>query len=380
MTGNLSRSGTELLGRAWPGGVPLKEAALLGAMPAERAEKTLDRLRAVLAAEDGEPIGELAAGLGMDRPAFFRLRARWRAERSLRSIAPFAGRKLRRAGREDLDGAASALVLEASAEASAAELANALVVRAGNKVARTQALAAIRRARLATSTKQERLSKHFGRALLRDITALDLNVSLPNGTIDRCIGIFMLERSSGLILGHAAGQRALSFDLEAMALDRSLAYAGARDPQPDRLARLEWVAGEWSGGWFDQIKDAVDATEGRFLNRGDRRFGERMVSLIGPRLSRIAMRPRSTFRIDSEQAPPILDPQHASALIDDAVYDHNLARLSRLAIDLGVELQKRPQDPARLFIELAGTIPGADEGISMMSSTLRLVEKAYAAG
>ena len=59
------------------------------------------------------------------------------------------------------------------------------------------------------------------------------------------------------------------------------------------------------------------------------------------------------------------------ALFDEAVQDFNAARLDQLIDDLQVEHRFTDGEPARVFLSLATSVPGADVGAGMMAGALR---------
>jgi len=366
----LSRVDTELMSSAWPGGVPTRELALLRSMPEERAAKTLRRLAAVLAVEKGGNIGDLAASVGMDRHHFFRLRAGWKAVRSLRSLAPFAARKARRSGFEFLDGLAADLVFASNPGASDGELADVLTRTVG-ELGRSHALKAVRRAKLRLSTIPDNLSKFFGRALLIDVTAIDLPISDGRGPSRYGTAALVVERSTGLILAHASGQDHRTIDLQHEALVRSLDLVRNVDSVRQESAFVEFVAADGEDVWRLGLRDRLQGPDIHVVDVGERRFGERLVSLLGQRIGRVALRPRATGRGAEHPADYVLMENDVRALFDEAVQDFNAARLDQLIDDLQVEHRFTDGEPARVFLSLATSVPGADVGAGMMAGALR---------
>ena len=331
----------------------------------------MSRLAAVLSAEMGGGIGDLATSVGMDRHHFFRLRARWKAVRSLRSLAPFAGRKLRRSGSEALNDLADELVLTSEPGTSAGLLADALVRGARSEIGRAQALKAVRDARLRQSTKPENLAKFFGRALLIDITGIDLLIDDGRGPSRYGAAALVVERSTGLMLGHAAGCEYQAIDLQHEALVRSLGAVRNVGFVGRDAATVEFVAAEGGDVWRRRLRDRLQGDDIHVVDMGERRYGERLVSLVGQRVGRVALRPRAMGRTAERPGRRLLGENDVRALFDEAVQDFNAARLDDLVRDLGLEHPRASQEPVREFISLIMSVPGADVGAGLMAVALR---------
>lgn len=370
MTAEVSRTGTELLARAWPNGVPSSELALLRSLPPDRAAKTLRRLAAVLSAEAGRNIGDLAADAGMDRHHFFRLRSRWRSMRSLRSIAPFAGRKQRRSGSNALDVLAAELLSSSDAERSAGSLADALIDASGGELGRTLALRTIRRARMRESTRPSNLARLFGRAMLVDLSAIDMPIGHGPGPGRYALAAFVVERSTGLILGHAAGHDHEAVGLQREALSRAWDGLAPFGLTSSERSSTEFVAADGDDEWRASLRRCAASPNVRVVDSGSRRFGERLVSIVGQRVGRVVLRPRASADTVVRRSGPHFSRDDVRALLWEAVSDFNAGRLRQLAGDLELDLTGGAPDPARAFVSYANLLNGTDVGVRMLARTL----------
>lgn len=341
--GSLSQDETQaLLKRIWPDGVPPAELALLRALPPRRAATVIARLAAIAAVEEGGAVAEAAADLGIDRVAFYRLRRKWDGTRSIRALTPFADKAPRRIAAGVLSGAegmALEVVRAAAPNASARSMAASLAMRA-NGISEPTALRLVREARMSLSGDPDHLARTFGKVLLVDLSAVSLAVDLGRGSVVTPIVAVVMDRSSRLIIGHAAGPPDQAPALQRVAVSRAyaaLAYHVGGVTDADGDPELEIVLAEGAEGAAATLRTLVAAPLLELASGGPRRFGQRLISLTGHRLGRLRLRPRATAAASpwngslSDLSHPPMPPADAVALIDEAVRDHNRARLVSLS-------------------------------------------------
>ena len=329
--------GRAVLGRIWPDGLPPEEDALLASLPPERVELALRRLRAILEVENGSSVHAAAQALGIDRPAFYRMRQRWSASRSMRSLAPFSARAPRRLGPapSHLDPSMVRRVLGSSApNASAKEMAQELFSQSGGALSMDAAVRLVRAERMRLSADPRYLADRFGRVLLVDVSAISISVLSTEGVLPAVVAV-VLDRASRLIIGHAVETVGASLTAQreaARIVGRLFPMSGVSDCSPEFEVVLGY--GE-ENAVLDIARRAVDAGADVVL-KGERRCGVRMLSLIGHRLGRLRLRPRATSptstwasSISDLSFPPMAE-KHAIALIDEAVRNHNIERLAQL--------------------------------------------------
>lgn len=342
----------EALARAWPDGVRSEEAAYLRSLSEERRTIVIARLKAVLAVEERpRDLAAAAAIAGMGRTAFFGLRRAWKAERSLRSLAPYERREHDSTSfvepTERNEGKSKRQVAERTAAVEAIRADPA----AGN--GRIAALVAERtastldRRTLTSLVRQERRLLHFsphlllgvyGRSLVADVSALDLSLG-EEGDERTAVAAFMIERSTGLVIGHAVGTRDDGVHLQRRAARRAVAFLGREraDVPVDTPVAMRLVVGP--GPEEEVVALAAVAAsvlgEGAVVSTGRLRFGRRAASLIG-RPGRIALRPMATVPAVDEPprgaGRPSVTAAEADVLLGVELERHNRSALDALRI------------------------------------------------
>lgn len=343
--GPLSPEETELVSRAWPDRATDAEAALLRSLPLSRREKAVARLRALLDIEDARrdnPRGHvdmkrIASSAGLTPDGLFAIRQKWAATRELAAVVPYLGRAERQPTQRDDDDpvvvAARRLIAE-RADASDSVLASEL--RREFNLSAPVLLRLVRRLRRDDPTDRERIKEVFGRAFLVDVCAVDrITTSMPPRMV---LVAVVVERASGWIMGHhvlAAGGDSLNGQAIAVTMARNLI-------QRERLDRSGGTAAAYvtlgDGPLFDAAFDAAAALKRSGIDLavnsvGPRRYGSRLVSLLGKRMGRLWWRPRASA--PGEDPPPgagsVMDLRDARVLVQAEVTAHNVEVIGRLA-------------------------------------------------
>lgn len=370
-----------VLGRAWPSGIPDEEQALFDSLPDDRAALVLRRLSAILSVEDGEPVGAAASALGVDRPAFFRLRSAWSRSRSLRSITPFAGRAPRRLGPStgDHSGLVEEVIRASSPNASARAMADEVVRRSGGSISLDASLGMVRAARMRLSADPNYLRDRFGRVLLVDVSAVSLAVYDAGDKVLPMAVAVVLDRASRLILGHSACVATAVLEGQKRAVQATAIVGSTSDGRrAPESAKLEVVIGYGPDGTVEELATAARLVGADVIDRGDSRCGSRLLSLMGHRLSRLRLRPRATnpSSIWAESTAGLsfapMDQVRANALINEAVREHNRARLIGLAGNHGSDDGHLVERYLEKFVQLTS----ATHGVALLRqgcATLRSV-------
>ncbi|MGJ3629284.1 hypothetical protein AB5I41_24930 [Sphingomonas sp. MMS24-JH45] len=145
---------------------------------------------------------------GLSNNGFQSLVRRWRADRRLRTLLPYAGRARRRRG----DTAEHRLVegeldklLSGNPFGSLVTSAREASRRTGAAIAANTALLVARERRALLRADPTWLAKHYGMRLLVDVCSMDAMVATGNGQVAPASLAMLVEGASGIILGHAVG-------------------------------------------------------------------------------------------------------------------------------------------------------------------------------
>ncbi len=324
-----------LLDIAWPEGVPAEETALARSLTLERAAIVVPRLAAVLGAEGGRSVGETAAELSMDRIAFFRLRQKWTAQRSIRSLTPFLGRAPRRigAGRDDDAKLAERLLQSADQPRRLAQIAEQLIRESSGGMSRQTAMRLIRASASGLSTGVEDITRELGAEVLVDLTGTAMSVLDRDGEVAAvCL---IVETATRFVLGAATGTASNMLPIIASAMHYAIGHSYFHDIASGDGGRIRLV--------LPDVPDRSELTNFcrsaatrnvTTISTGERRFGRQLVSLIGHRIGRLSLHPRALTagvapRHGSAPARRVsmID---AEALVSEAVRDHNAERCRAL--------------------------------------------------
>jgi len=335
-----------LLHRAWPDEPVDEQIALLRSLPLLRREKAVARLKALLtieAARRDNPrahvdLKKVAADAGLTSDGLFAIRQKWAASRTLSALVPYLGRAERqptqRADDDPVVVAARRLIVERPT-ASDSMIASAL----GREfdLSAPVLVRLVRRVRRDDATDPDRIGTVFGKAILVDVCAINRTTLDDDPQMIVCA--LVVERASGLMLGHhvaAANDDTLHAQLQAIGQAHEMVTRQRLD-QPDGHAAALLTLGDGPG--FDAAiasaallkKSGVDLAVNSL---GSRRYGSRVVSLLGKRLGRLWWRPRSSAphaEVPAFGGDPAIDIDDARILVDGEVSSHNAGVLERLA-------------------------------------------------
>lgn len=305
------------------------------------------RLEAVLAAE-GDTIGlvEAARLAGVGRTAFFLLRRAWNTNKSLRALAPYERRQdasklfvepAKRRGKMSRfqvgERTAAVEAIRADPSASNGAIAALVAERTASSLDRRTLISLVRKERRLLHFSPQLLIGVYGRSLVADVSALDMTLD-DGGEGQAAIAAFLVERSTGLVLGHAVGERNDGIELQRRAAERALAFLAMNtaDVAIGTDVAMTLVVGPGSGGEVDALSTLARSVPGvEVVSAGRFRFGRKVSSLIG-RPGRIALRPMATMPADNERElqgdhPPV------TAAEGDALLGAELERHNRSALD-----------------------------------------------
>lgn len=254
------------------------------------------------------------------------------------AVVPYLGRAERQPTQRDEDDpvvqAARTLISKRSGDADST-LANEL--RRGFGLSVPVLVRLVRRLRRDDATDPKRVREVFGRALLIDICAIDRVTDEADPRAILCAVV--VERASGLVLGHALDDSGGdTLRTQAVAVRRALARLATQMlDQADGTAEVELTLGDGPGlaaavALAEEMKAA--GTDLRVNSLGPRRYGQRLVSLLGKRLGRVWWRPRSSSPTTSPAAGDMgaaMSVADAELLVATEMASHDDEVMARLA-------------------------------------------------
>lgn len=337
----------DVLARAWPEGVPAEESVYLRSLSDERQAIVVARLEAVLAAEgDATGLVDAARLAGLGRTAFFGLRRAWNANRSLRSLAPYERRRSvpksfvepdKRPGKMPRfqvgERTAAVEAIRADPAASNASIAALVAERTATALDPRTLTSLVRQERRLLHFSPRLLLGVYGRSLVADVSALDMTLS-EGGEGRSAIAAFLIERSTGLVVGYAVGARDQGVALQGRAAQRAVAFLADEraDVALGTPVAMKLVVGPGPEEEIETLANAAGSVRDvEVFATGRLRFGRRVTSLIG-RPGRIGLRPMATMPADQDQLPRSNQPSVTIAE-GDVLLGAELARHNRSALD-----------------------------------------------
>lgn len=334
-----SNSDALILRDAWPDGPDPADAALWSLLNEQARAVVTARLKALIAVERGaRPAAVYAKAAGMDPTRFSRLRKRWLEERSLRTVIPQAHRRVRRiTPRYDFawatgdDKLVEREVHQASCNASVSSIARRVVEGVHGTMSLQTATRLVRQQIAQDRLDPDSLREKFGDELRIDLSAVSLALSGQRDDEAPAVVVAMvLEVASGLILGSAAGEAAVSIKLQHEAIANAIKFLNIDERQAIN-SRMTIVL-----GWAEdrRLWDLAYALHGlpgveRIIEKTPGRFGKGIVEILGHRIDRLRLRPKSTdprspkHRETKTLSMPPMSAMHARALVEEAVANHN---------------------------------------------------------
>ncbi|MDR6831851.1 MULTISPECIES: hypothetical protein [unclassified Sphingopyxis] len=318
-----------LMHEAWGDVVPAEEWAIARSMAPDRLHIALQRLDAVMDEERRLPLSDAAIKAGMDRIAFFRLRQRWKRDRSLRSLTPFIGRAPRRVGlgKEGASELALKLVKDAGKNADTSILVEQLIAQSADAISRQTATRLLRDASARASADPEVIEQELGSEILVDFSGTAMRTAIDEGghIVAVCLAV---ESASRIILGWAAGPISRSGTMLLETLFNSAADYDDVGDAGQIPGRLRIVTPEGFGNFAGLLISPQSSIE--IVNSGERRFGRQLIKLLGHRIGRVSLHPRAYARgeppANGMSAARIVSLKDATALIGEAVRHHNADR------------------------------------------------------
>ncbi len=360
VTAALLEALTDELKPAWPNGVPLEELAFVLRLTPDRRASTVCRLQAMIEADGGNrDWRSVARQAGLSRSQYYDVRRRWLASRSLASIAPYqprprSGDETERlaeptADTEPADGGVSTAderkkaasferrAVERAAIAAAVEAdpvsrnaTIAMMVRrdTGTTLDQRTLIGMVQRERRLLSLRPGHIHRTFGRAILADVSAIDLALDV-DGRREVAVLAIVADEGSSLILGHAIGRAEQAADLQVEAARRAIdrLAESAIDLSTTKEVRMSIVVGASPA----QAAAELTARAVQVLGEGSvdasnaLRFGYRAAALIG-QIGRFRFRPRATTNSAFEAATvpgPAITVDKADALLGSEIRRHD---------------------------------------------------------
>lgn len=350
----VGRGEPEVLDLAWPDGMPAEEHALLVTLDTDRRAIVVRRLAALLDVERG--LVDLTGGAreaGVARTLFYNLRKAWRLRRSLRSLVPYAKgpnpapsfvephkREGLIARRQATERAAAVAAIRADPAASSDEIASRIAEETGSELDRRTLVSLARQERRLLHFSPHLLRGVYGRSVLADVSALALLVE-SGGQAETAIAAMIVERSTGLVLGHAVGRRRDGAVLQVSAASRAITFLYERglDVPADVVVGMMLVVPPGTGARIDRLIERGVAALGSdaVIEKGRLRFGRRLAALIGQPGS-IGLRTMSTVPRRNVTAPEqplrqaVLSVGEADALLGAELLRHNRSALDALRL------------------------------------------------
>ena len=363
----------------WPSGLPPEEEANWAAVPEVRREVVLERLQALVALEtDGMKVGEAAALAGLSRQAFHKLRSKWRAERSIRSVTPYRFKLSTVAVGKDGDDVfaggepastdaplarALDLVTERTAESNG-RLGRRLRKAIDDSISLPTAVDVVRRARSVAALDPDRLATMFGSSVLIDFVGVRIDGVVAE-TEEMVVAALVLERASGIVLGFDVGERHRMSESQLGSIRDALETISRLEIDPDRDAGTSCRVVLPSSDQADRrakhsgrLREVLG--KDRVYSTGVRRFGVRTTSIIGHKLERLRLFSRIGEGETGQAFRPV-SPEPG----EPVVAMHQFAVLARSEID-------RRNEPLLAKVrELSGQLDLSATGA--MTTTLRRI-------
>jgi hypothetical protein len=356
-----SKRAADLFARAWPAGPVRSDVALYETLSEAQRDAVLLRLEKMLEAETGATSqAALSRAIGVGRSYFLKLHRRWKADRRLSTLVPYQTRPARRTARNRLNELMELTVrrllrrappgvrnVDVANEAALWEVRRQSrldrmrgVAPSGDDVIEVDrsrigvALATIGFVRRELAADAAWLKEYYGEALILDLTAIALAVTDDCDGHRQAVVALVIERASGLVMGHAMGTvehaselpfAAIAMAEERLASDR-LDVCGSEpfvtsvtaivvDNGVGREQAEERRSGRRSPA---RPKGSIAVTENMELWRGSvRRFGMLARERVGFRIGRMHIHPRSTYTGDAKV--DLADRIYVAADVEEAV-------------------------------------------------------------
>ena len=326
--------------------MPTKDRVAYEAVAPDERPTVIKRLEAVWAASHGGDLAALAKGVGLKRAAFYNLRRAWSAN-SLIGIIPNAkrwGRTLSVSHDDPIRRKANILLRRLGGDARNVEVARRLLPAVATDDTPHARLIALQKAerivqheRRNVATDPRYLRKGYGKGVLIELTGVQLLIDDGHPTM--AVAAFVMDRSSGFILGASVGVAQDGSSLEIDAITSALAFL--RNHRADRrlvgekpdcvimlpaaLTYAEVDLGPLQRVTGDLITNIRTAYPKGMLT----------VHIVGPRIGRLGLAPRKDLPIGPGDYPvenkwPRTTVERARAYFEREIYRHNESLLDAL--------------------------------------------------
>lgn len=329
---------SDLVRLAWPDGLPDNEMALIRKLPPGDERLLAGRLAALLEVEAGTRPASRAPddNRGLTNSGFQSLVRRWRADRSTRTLMPYAGRTPRRrgdtAGHRAVVGAVDDL-LRAGPEMGLVPLSREAARKSGTDLAPNSVKLIARERRAALRMDGAWIAARYGDALLSDVCSLAAEVTTEDGATSGAVIALVVEGASGIILGHSVGRADMGLDLQRSAMANALVRTITErldtvGIEPATLSMV--IAPGEDGATIEFARSVRTALPGaQVTDSPRRRAGDRVADLLDGSIDVLRLRPRGG-RPTRRATASTWEETRLVEVADEAVAAHNEERIALL--------------------------------------------------
>lgn len=296
MTTNLD----DLVSKAWPTSPP-EDAARLTKLTPEEERIVCVRLAALLEVEQGKrPASRAPEGdpRSISSSGFQSLVRRWRKERQVATLLPYATRQPRKpktsSKEKEFESALEGLLRKDPAMPLVTVSKQAMTM-SGTVMAINSARLRARALRSTIRVDQRWLKENFGKELLSDVSVLGADVD-GAGHVDKAVIALLVDVASGYILGHAIGVIAESLNLQRAALIDGLANVASHRMDRDdiRSVALDCVVGMGDECAVARTGEMLRASTVPLtvIDHPTRRCGDRVTDVLDGEIDILPLRPR----------------------------------------------------------------------------------------
>ncbi|WP_157602984.1 hypothetical protein [Sphingomonas sp. PR090111-T3T-6A] len=297
-----AENGEKNLERAWPDGLSMADRVLWDTLPSDRRDAAMRRLTAILDYEDRtDDTPDLAAcakAAGVAKVTFYQLLAAWRRHRSIAVVVPF-GRSMtpqgaRIANLREVRTAIGRLLAENPEHSD-----EAIARMAKRTLSDGPGITTLRKLVRERRIEEKRDLSAFGTALLIDHVATDMRLAM-DGRSEQAVACLVVDAGTGLILGGRCGpwDDQWAIRLLSVIAARDLLEGGGAEAGSTRAGLETTIV---VGPGFDPKERIADEALAEtpiaeVIAEGDRRFGARVLRILGRRIGHIRLLPRLTAK------------------------------------------------------------------------------------
>lgn len=333
----------EVVLKAWPEGLAEEDSALLAKLTLDEENIICVRLAALLEVEQGiRPAYRAPSGDPRDisSSGFQSLVRRWRMDRTVRTLLPYATREPRRPkSTSDHDAFEAALerLLREDPSVPLVTVSKAAMASTGTKMAVNSARLRARSKRSAIRADEKWLNENYGRELLSDVCILGAEIDDDTTTSTSVIAL-VIDVASGYILGHAIGAITQSLELQRSSLADSLANISMQrlDRDCSEEAKLTVVLGTGDAAAVASMSEKLSSCGAavNVIDHATRRKGDRVADVVDGEIDVLALRPRQG-REARRTGTTVWGLDRLVRVGAQAVETHNAARKERIFRAIG---------------------------------------------